>query len=401
MNPAVVAWLQTRTAQDLVAGIDVTAHLRSLSQLRQVVSSEHAAAAYELAWVRAHATRKFPDGDALFFTKTALEQASHQRVSTHRAIMFAGATHIADVCCGCGGDLLALATVAPCTALDSDPGRVAMAEANLHARGLTHRVTCICADALTWALPDDVDAVFFDPGRRASNGRIYDHDAYLPPLTSANAWRRPGRRIAIKCAPGIDYRQLPFATPYAIECVSLDGDLRETVVWLDADLPWQHRATVLDDNGMHLLDDTYTPAQIACTAPASFFYEPDAAVIRAGLVQHLAARIGATMIDPQIAYLTHPDALFTPFARCWRVITTVPFSERHLREILRAHGAGAVTVKKRGSPIDTDALAKRLSQPHGVPMVVVLTRVAGAHTAIVCIGPIDPKEPSNGHEATE
>jgi hypothetical protein len=111
--------------------------------------------------------------------------------------------------------------------------------------------------------------------------------------------------------------------------------------------------------------------------------------------------MGATMIDPQIAYLTHPDALFTPFARCWRVVTTVPFSERKLRQILHAHGAGAVTVKKRGSPIDTDALAKRLSQPHGVPMVVVLTRVAGAHTALVCIGPIDPKEPSNGHEATE
>ncbi len=401
MNPVVVAWLQTRAAQALVAGVEPREHLRAMSHLRRLVSAEQAAAAFELAWVRAHATRKFSDGHTLYFTKTALEQASHQRVSAHRTHMYAGATHIADICCGCGGDLLELATVAPVIAVDSDSGRIAMAQANIAVRGLADHVAWFCGDAQEWAIPDDVDAVFFDPGRRASNGRIYDHDAYLPPLSIANAWRRPGRRIAIKCAPGIDYSQLPFSQPYAIECVSLDGDLRETVVWLDADLPWQHRATVLDNAGTHLIDDVSTPAQIACTGLSTYFYEPDVSVIRAGLVQHLAARIGATMIDPHIAYLTHPDAVFTPFARCWQVCAVLPFSERQLREVLRAHGAGPVTVKKRGSPIDTDALAKRLSQPHGVPMVVVLTRVAGAHTAILCTGPIHPKESPNGDEATE
>jgi hypothetical protein len=401
MNRAVVEWLQSEEAQLLCARVDPSLHLHSMSVLRRLTTPERAAAVYELAWVRAHAARKFPDGAQLFFTKTALEQASHHRVVAHRAAQFSGAIHIADICCGCGGDLLGLATIAPCHALDLDEGRIALAQANLQVRGLRDRVEFVCADAQTWELPGSVDAVFFDPGRRASSGRIYDHTAYLPPLTTANAWRRPGRRIAIKCAPGIDYASLPFAHPYAIECVSLDGDLRETVVWLDADYPWRQRATVLDATGTHCIDDTQTPAVIACTQPAAYLIEPDVAVIRAGLVQHVAAHVGATMLDPQIAYLTHHTAIDTPFARIWRVLDVLPFSERQLKTVLKAHDGGAITVKKRGSPIDTDALAKRLSQPHGTPLVVVLTRVAGAHTAIVCHGPIHPKEPLHGNEATE
>jgi len=401
MNRAVVEWLQSEEAQLLCARVDPSLHLHSMSVLRRLTTPERAAAVYELAWVRAHAARKFPDGAQLFFTKTALEQASHHRVVAHRAAQFSGAIHIADICCGCGGDLLGLATIAPCHALDLDEGRIALAQANLQVRGLRDRVEFVCADAQTWELPGSVDAVFFDPGRRASSGRIYDHTAYLPPLTTANAWRRPGRRIAIKCAPGIDYASLPFAHPYAIECVSLDGDLRETVVWLDADYPWRQRATVLDATGTHCIDDTQTPAVIACTQPAAYLIEPDVAVIRAGLVQHVAAHVGATMLDPHIAYLTHDVAIDTPFARYWQVLAVLPFSERQLKAVLKAHDGGAITVKKRGSPIDTDALAKRLSQPHGTPLVVVLTRVAGAHTAIVCHGPIHPKEPLHGNEATE
>jgi hypothetical protein len=98
------------------------------------------------------------------------------------------------------------------------------------------------------------------------------------------------------------------------------------------------------------------------------------------------------MIDPHIAYLTGAIVVDTPFARCWQMIDTLPFNERHLRQRLRQLNGGAITVKKRGSPVDTDALAKRLSQPGGIPYVVILTRVSGQHTALICQGPINTQE---------
>ena len=127
--------------------------------------------------------------------------------------------------------------------------------------------------------------------------------------------------------------------------------------------------------------------------PAGYFYEPDPAIIRARLVAALAEQIGAAQLDREIAYLTAERAIATPFARCWRVIEWLPFGLKRLRARLRALDAGAVTVKKRGSPLDTDALARQLSGDGARPLVVVLTKVAGQPAALICEGPI--QEPTN------
>ena len=127
--------------------------------------------------------------------------------------------------------------------------------------------------------------------------------------------------------------------------------------------------------------------------PASYFYEPDPAIIRARLVAALAEQIGAAQLDREIAYLTADRAIATPFARCWRVIEWLPFGLKRLRARLRALDAGAVTVKKRGSPLDTDALARQLSGDGTHPLVVVLTRLSDHPVALICEGPI--QEPTN------
>ncbi|MEY3990026.1 MAG: hypothetical protein RI985_1107 [Chloroflexota bacterium] len=390
MNSTIVAWLQTAQAQTLLAQIDPHQHLSSMSFLRKHVDAEHAAAVFELAWVRQRATTKFADGAHLWFTREALEQSSHERVAQTRLMHITPATHIVDICCGCGGDALTLATVAPIIAIDTDATRIAFAEANLAHRNL--QATCMVADATTYTIPETVDVIFFDPGRRQQGKRIFDADDYLPPLTLANQWRRAGRRIIIKCAPGIDYTQLPFAQPYAIDCVSLTGDMRETLIILDAPYQWQRQATIINASEVYRLTNQPDTTHVPITPPRAYLYEPDSAVIRAGLVTHLAAHLNLQMIDPQIAYLTGTVVIDTPFARCWQVIDTLPFNERHLRQRLRQLGAGAITVKKRGSPVDTDALAKRLSHVDGVPYVIVLTRVSGQHTALICQGPIHTQE---------
>ena len=71
------------------------------------------------------------------------------------------------------------------------------------------------------------------------------------------------------------------------------------------------------------------------------------------------------------------------------MLAWLPFSERGLLEVLRAHGAGRVEVTRRGSPVDTNALERRLQRALGgatalPPVVVALTRLRGQHIAIVC-----------------
>ena len=126
----------------------------------------------------------------------------------------------------------------------------------------------------------------------------------------------------------------------------------------------------------------------ALSAPSLYLYEPDPAVIRAHVIGQLAERLHAAQIDREIAYLTADRAIDTPFARCWRVIEWLPWNLKRLRARLRALEAGTVTVKKRGSPLDSDALARQLSGGGARALVVVLTRVADQPAALICEGPV-------------
>jgi hypothetical protein len=107
-------------------------------------------------------------------------------------------------------------------------------------------------------------------------------------------------------------------------------------------------------------------------------------VIRSELVALVADRIGATLVDPTIAYLTSEAATDSPWVGSHRVDEVLPFNLKRLRALLRSRGVGRVTVKKRGSAIEPETLARQLRGPGTGAATVVVTRVAGAPTALVC-----------------
>jgi hypothetical protein len=118
-----------------------------------------------------------------------------------------------------------------------------------------------------------------------------------------------------------------------------------------------------------------------------WLHEPDPAVIRSGLVALAAAELDATLIDPTIAYLTSDSPADSPWVRSYPVTDVLPFNLKKLKALLRSRGVGRVTVKKRGSPIEPESLARQLRGPGDGTAVVVVTRVAGAPTVLVCQAP--------------
>ena len=108
--------------------------------------------------------------------------------------------------------------------------------------------------------------------------------------------------------------------------------------------------------------------------------------MNAQLIGSLSANLGAWQLDARIAYLSSDEPVATPFARRFRVVESLPFSERQLLERLRALDASRVEVMRRGSPVETNALETRLgSRLEGSRVfTVALTRVGGGHIAIVC-----------------
>ncbi len=110
-------------------------------------------------------------------------------------------------------------------------------------------------------------------------------------------------------------------------------------------------------------------------------------MIRAGLFGELADHLGIDLyrLDESIAYLTGDSYVITPWARAWPVWDWIPFNLKRLRAMLQAFDVGRVTVKKRGSPITPEELIAKLKLRGGSrSAVVVLTHIAGQHSAIVC-----------------
>ena len=114
-----------------------------------------------------------------------------------------------------------------------------------------------------------------------------------------------------------------------------------------------------------------------------FLYEPDGAVIRAGLVTAVAAGVGGGLIDEHIAYVTSDSSFRTPFAHGYEVLETLPYREKQLRAALRERNVGILTIKKRGVDVVPEQLRLRLALQGDETATIVLTRVAGAGTALL------------------
>jgi len=185
--------------------------------------------------------------------------------------------------------------------------------------------------------------------------------------------------LGVKISPGVDYAELPPGAE--VEFVSEKGMVKEGVLWFgDLSTGVGRRATLLPGRET-LTDEAHPP--IPVTVPGAYLYEPDGAVIRAHLVEQLAARLGATKLDPDIAYLTADELTLTPFARAYAIDESMPFSLKRLRSRLRALGVGRVVVKKRGSPISPSELIRKLKLRGDQERTIFLTHLDGQPSVLI------------------
>jgi SAM-dependent methyltransferase len=352
--------------------------LRLLTSLRQEVSPSQAGAALEMARLRLKAADKFgDDARRLFFTRDALQQASDPLVRRYRSRAAQG-RRVLDVCCGIGSDSLAMAQVGgDVFGVDIDPVRVAIARFNAAALDLTTRF--VVADARA-GLPA-AEIAFYDPARRDDEGRrVYDVERYEPPLSLIRSWRFP--LIMVKLSPGVNLDQLAGYSG-GVEFISSNWDLKEAVLWLGADFAGV-KATLLLDAAEYHWQPASTPALTRLSEPRGWLVEPDASLLRAGLVADIAAAFDGFQLDDTIAYFTTDTPPDSPWLRTWQILDWMPFHLKRLRAYLRQHNVGSVTVKKRGVAITPDELIARLKLQGDESRTLVLTRYRGRPIALIC-----------------
>jgi SAM-dependent methyltransferase len=362
-------------AADAVAGGEDL--LAAQTRLRRTAAPEEVAAALTQATLRVRAREKFGElAERMYFTPDGLEQATRWRVAEHRSarLVAAGSRSLVDLGCGIGGDLLASARAGlVCAGVDLDPVRVAVAEANLAALDLPGAVRVADATAVD---PRPFDVAFADPARRGARGRVFDVDGWTPPWPFVE--RLLAHDACVKVAPGIPHDLVPAGVE--AEWVSDRGDVKEAALWSGRLATAARRATVIAGGGLATLTDEDDPG--ADVRPVGdYLYEPDGAVIRAGLVTAVAAGVDGGLLDEHLAYVTGDHPVRTPFARGYAVREELPYREKALRAALRERGVGRLTIKKRGVDVVPEQLRRRLDLRGDAEATIVLTRAAGRGTA--------------------
>ncbi|HEV2374983.1 MAG TPA: class I SAM-dependent methyltransferase [Streptosporangiaceae bacterium] len=361
------------TAEDTSAG----AELRLAASLRERYPAGLVADAFTQHELRLRARAKFSHAADMFFTRAGLEQASQELVSQYRAKRYHSCGRIADLCCGIGGDLLALADSHDALAVDRDPLTLRVAIANARACGVAHAVTPVQADVRDVDLTG-LDAVFVDPARR-TGGRRMATGVSEPPLAWCVGLAGQVTRVGIKAAPGLAHQAVPAG--WELEFIAAGRDLKEAAVWSPALATARTRATILPA-GHTLVPATGDPVEVRM--PGEYLLDPNPAVTRAGLVAELARAVGAWQIDSQIAFLSAATQVQTPFARTLRVLDSVPWRHRDLRARLRSLGIGAVEVRRRGLAGDVAEIRRQLKLSGPGKATLVMTRVSDAPWALVC-----------------
>jgi hypothetical protein len=386
-----------RELLELLGGEEISPDraLRLAEQLRGRYPADLVAAALTLQSLRVAGRTKFSQADAMYFTRAGLEQASSELTAAHSARRFAGRGLVADLCCGIGGNLSALASVAGhVLAVDADLPTLKFAMLNVAVHGFAGHVTSVCADVRDLALPGHgvisagtsprtgVEAVFIDPARRAGERRFRAGDSQ-PPLDWCFGLADRVDAVCIKAAPGLPHELVPAG--WEIEFVATGRNLKEALLWSPALATSPRRATILPA-GQTITAEPGETVQVA--APGAYLLDPNPAVTRAGLVEELARLVGAWKIDPMIAFLTADVAISTPFARTLRVLESMPWNERQVGRRLRELGIGTADIRRRGLAGDVQQIHRRLGLQGDASATIVMTRRSGKPWSLICV-PVD------------
>lgn len=365
-----------RLLADAAAGpLDAEAVMR----LRRRYPAELVAQAVDLLKARRKAEAKFGEhAAAMLVDVTGVEQASSLHVARHKAKRFAaaGVQHVADLCCGIGGDAAALAEVAQVLAVDHDFNKAWMARHNVAA--ITDRRCDAAAADVTRLNLRGVEAFHIDPDRRRDGRRVHDYEDMEPGPEFLERLIEECDAGAIKLGPGVELDDLPSGE---IELIQRGSTLVQAVLWtgrlaqLGDD---ERRATKLPAGGTRAEPASFAggadvPLPVGEARRYLLAVEP--AIERAGLMAALCEELGVAAIHPALGLLTADEEVRSEWLTPFELLEVLPWRPGKVKAWLRANDGGIVEVKTRGGAVNPDVVQRQLRGSGSTPYTLHILRM--------------------------
>jgi hypothetical protein len=359
------------------------------------------AAALNQSRLRARAVDKFGEfARGMVLTSDGLEQATRLEVGAQHAHRFraAGIHTVHDLGCGIGADAMALAGLdLRVRAIDADELTAAIAAVNLRhwpessaEHGVVEEFTAPAGEGARGV------GAWLDPARRTPGvadvsgrtRRVSSLEAISPSWSTVKDVAGALPATGAKLSPGFPHSAIPAGTE--AQWTSWDGEVVECALWWGPLVVQPGRSAMVlrpGERPVVVRDADAAPAPTVqnLAEVGAWLYEPDRAVLRAGLVAALTAATDGAELDTGVGYVGSAVSTEVPYARRYAVVEAMPFNVKALRGWLRDRGIDRLTIKKRGISVDPDLLRRQLRLPPKgtTEATVVLTRVRSNQVALI------------------
>jgi hypothetical protein len=356
--------------------------VRLAASLRKSHSATHTHLLLEQVELRSRARDKFADPSELFFTRKGLEQCTDEALANYKAERFPWQKPIADLCCGIGGDALALSKRGQLTAWDADPVTSHFAERNLQSHS-TYESKVVAKPADGGAV-SDAAAWHIDPDRRPSGERTIELHDYEPGPEFLHELLQANANGSVKIAPAAVVHQADWP-PCEREWLGSRGECRQQVLWFGklARQVGRHVASIVSDRGVTSFAAEPDVPLLPADEIRQFIYEPDATILAAHLAGAFAAEHELCAITVGGGYLTSDECVAHPLLASFRVRDVLPYDLRKLKTYCREHRLGQLEIKKRGIELQPHFVRRQIIAAGDQSAVIFITPFAGSVKAIV------------------
>jgi hypothetical protein len=378
-------WLIGPEAASLLAELpsDTRSLVTRTVSLRRRLGPDRTHLLLQQVELRDRARAKFSQAGRMYFTPTLLEQATDESIAAHKARRFGRGLRVADLCCGVGGDLLALAERGGAVGVDRDPVAIELARANCRALGLAN-VAFQMAEVAGFSV-SDFAAWHIDPDRRPHGRRTARFELGCPGPETLARMLTENPCGAVKLAPASE-PPAEWSSLAEREWIGSRRECRQQVLWLGdlAHQSGQHTATAVDRN-QQAASFCGEPGVVPDPARSidRYLFEPHAAVVAARLTGALAAALKLRPIYPACAYLTGDALPATPLLAAFEVWDVLPLDMKRLKAMLRTRGVGRLEVKVRGVGLEPDHVRRQLQVPGDQSATLLLAGTKEATMAVL------------------
>lgn len=290
---------------------------------------------------------------SIYTCSDGLRFATPEIVAQYRAIRLQTSV-LADISCGIGGQIIFFGRECQKVyGVDIAGDKLQCAQKNANLYNLSN-ITFIEGDALSTQIVEqltDADIIFSDPARPSAE-TVRKTDSLRPGIPMVlDVYRDITDKFAFEAPPQMPPERIDFECER--EYISVDRKLNRLTLYFGPLKKCERSAVVLEDGAFHKLeseDKSHIPEIAEIGAPKIYAFEPDPAVVKAGLLRELVLDLKQplemVLIDAKRKLLTLDTPIKSPFFKnSFKLIGKVPYDCRQINTFLRETDIGNAVIR--------------------------------------------------------